>query len=231
MATDGAKKPRADERLQFGERAWPIYRLGIVLAIVGLAASLLLGYFQDDRFRRFYFSYLTSFAFFLSLAVGALFFVLMQFLTRAGWSVSVRRIAEVMGTTMPILGIMSTPILVSVLIHRGDLYPWALPLSAAAPHAEVAGGHDPADVDTAPKPNGAEAQAADHRRVLDEDTLEKRAFLNPTFFIIRVILYFVIWSGIAVYYWRQSVLQDETREVQITDACRRTARRRWCCWV
>ena len=44
--------------------------------------------------RRFFFAYLVSFAFVLSLALGALFFVLLQHLTRAGWSVVVRRLAE-----------------------------------------------------------------------------------------------------------------------------------------
>ena len=39
-------------------------------------------------------TYLVSFCFFLTLSLGALFFVLLQHLTRAGWSVVVRRLAE-----------------------------------------------------------------------------------------------------------------------------------------
>jgi len=38
---------------------------------------------------------LVNWAFYLSLVLGALFFVLIQHLTRAGWSVVVRRMAEV----------------------------------------------------------------------------------------------------------------------------------------
>ena len=41
-------------------------------------------------------TYLVSFAFWLSLALGGLFFVLLHHLTRAGWSVVVRRVAEVL---------------------------------------------------------------------------------------------------------------------------------------
>src|SRR4051812_38058222 len=42
----------------------------------------------------FFFSFHVWWLFFVSIALGALFFVLIQFATKAGWSVVVRRIAE-----------------------------------------------------------------------------------------------------------------------------------------
>ena len=52
--------------------------------------------------------------------------------------------------------------------------------------------------------------------VLDALTLSKRAWLNPFFFIFRVLLYFTVWTVIARWYWRQSVLQDQTGDPEIT---------------
>src|SRR5688500_6144780 len=78
----------------FGRKTWPLYTAAKVAAAVGLATALLLGFLKDGlSFQRFYFGYLVAFAFFLSIALGSLFFVLIQHLTRAGWSVNVRRVA------------------------------------------------------------------------------------------------------------------------------------------
>ena len=59
--------------------------------------------------RAFAFAYLTSFAWGLSLALGALFFVILQHLTRAGWSVVVRRLAEGVASTLPFSRSWSCP--------------------------------------------------------------------------------------------------------------------------
>lgn len=59
--------------------------------------------------------------FFLSLALGSLFFVLVQFATRSGWSVLPRRFAEHVMTTVPVLGLLLVPLTGVV----GSLYPWA----------------------------------------------------------------------------------------------------------
>jgi hypothetical protein len=66
-------------------------------------------------------SYLTGFAFVLSLSLGALFFVILQHLTRSGWSVTVRRLAEVMaGAALPV-AILFIP----VILGTAALYGWA----------------------------------------------------------------------------------------------------------
>ena len=116
------------ERISLGEAAWPVYNIAKIAGFIGLVGGVALGFFLDPGFRRFYFAYLISFAFFLSIALGALIFVLLQHLTKAGWSVSIRRVAECMGATMPILFVLSAPIVLSVLLNRGDLYRWAQPV-------------------------------------------------------------------------------------------------------
>lgn len=125
-----------DDRTQLGERGWPVYRTAMVAGLVGLVASVLLGFFadHDHSFRGFFFAYLAAYGFWLSIGLGGLFFVLVQHLTKAGWSVSVRRVPEAIASTLPVLGILSAPLVISVLLHNGALYPWALPLSAAGKH-------------------------------------------------------------------------------------------------
>jgi len=99
--------------------------------LVGLAAlgfSVLLALWLRDGWATFFQAYLVNFCYFLSLGLGALFFVILQHLTRAGWSVVVRRLAEGLAGTLPVLALLA----VLVLVGMGELYPWAT-------------GHAPAD--------------------------------------------------------------------------------------
>lgn len=68
----------------------------------------------------FYFSYLVSFSFFTTLTLGALFFVLKQHISRAGWSVVVRRVPEVLMQNIRLMAVLFIPILIGMY----DLYHW-----------------------------------------------------------------------------------------------------------
>ncbi len=94
--------------------AWKIFA-GI--GVLGLAGAGL-GYTQDAR--RFAFSWMFAFVTVLAVALGMIFFVLMQRLTSAGWSVTVRRTAEFFG-----FGIIAlVPLFLPVLLTMGHLFPW-----------------------------------------------------------------------------------------------------------
>jgi hypothetical protein len=227
-----AEELAADERIELGRAAWPVYNIAKIGGIVGILAALLLGYFLDHTFRRFFFAYLVSYAFFLSLALGGIAFVLMQHLTRAGWSVSVRRAAEALGATMPILAALAAPIVVSLFLNNGALYRWAQPVPAelkAHGHEEVIPGGDkhPTELTAEPSsakeaaPSASKEQVEEHPsahgvKPIDELTYAKRGWLNPVFFTIRLVVYFVFWCWLGMYYWRQSVLQDRNDDFTIT---------------
>ncbi|NQY73663.1 MAG: hypothetical protein HRT90_02765, partial [Candidatus Margulisbacteria bacterium] len=68
----------------------------------------------------FYFSYLTVYMFFLSITLGGFFFVIIQHLSRAGWSVTVRRIPEQFMKLLPLMALLFLPILFG--LH--ELYHW-----------------------------------------------------------------------------------------------------------
>ncbi len=66
-------------------------RIFLALALIGGAGCIYVSFRESEQFA---FSYLTAFALFVCVALGGLLFVLIHHLTRAGWSVVVRRIAE-----------------------------------------------------------------------------------------------------------------------------------------
>jgi hypothetical protein len=63
---------------------------------------------------QFAFSWLVAYTYFLSIALGALFFVLVQFASRSGWSVVVRRIAEHLMATLPLFALLFVPVLLGM---------------------------------------------------------------------------------------------------------------------
>jgi hypothetical protein len=72
-------------------------------------------------------SYLVAYVFFLTLALGALFFVMMSHLTGSAWSVTMRRIAENVMVTIPAGAVLFLPIAFGL----GSLYAWARPEAVA----------------------------------------------------------------------------------------------------
>ncbi len=76
-------------------------------------------------------SYLVSYAFWLSISLGGLFFVAVQHVTRAGWSVTVRRLSEIVASNMTLLTVLFLPVFVPVVFGVGDLYEWTNPAAVA----------------------------------------------------------------------------------------------------
>src|SRR4026208_54331 len=92
--------------------------IGAVCALLGGLACAVLGAANP---KQFFFSWLVSFLFFLSLTVGALFFVLIQYATQGGWGIVVRRIGETTFATIPVMAALFIP----VLLGLHDLYEWS----------------------------------------------------------------------------------------------------------
>jgi hypothetical protein len=166
------------ERLRLdkgGSRGW--LTSGIV-GLLGLLAAGVLATSTPTGRADFFHSYLANFMYFLSLSLGGLFFVLIMHLTRAGWSVTLRRLAEVVAWAVVPLSVLA----VVVLFGMHDLYEWS--------HAEVV--------------------------AHDELLQKKQAWLDPTFFAIRVVVYFLVWGLLATYFLRQSRKQDDSGDPSLT---------------
>ena len=94
------------------------------LGLAVLAIAFGLGLWSSIGLTRLMHAYLLSVSFFLSISLGALFFVVLQHLTAASWSVAIRRIAELLTSAIPTLGLLMLPIVVPMLFGSAHLYSW-----------------------------------------------------------------------------------------------------------
>jgi len=171
-----------------GSLAVPLAVAGAALLIVGALIGFFAGPGDDvDRTRFTMSAYLVAFTYAFSISLGCLFFVLIQHLCRAGWSVVVRRVAEIMMIAIPALAILFLPVIVVAWSPSGALYQW-----------------------------GYEGYAASHG-VPNDIWQEKTRYLSADWFTIRSIIYLVALSAIAIYYFKLSCRQDDTGEVTLTE--------------
>ncbi len=116
--------PRQGDQV-LGPRAGRWATPALAVGALGLAAALGLGWQRGDGFSRLQHSWLVACAFFLTLSLGGLFFVIIQHLTRAGWSVVVRRVAELVAANTAVVALLFAPLVLGVLLSNDGLYPWA----------------------------------------------------------------------------------------------------------
>jgi len=121
----------SEEKLELGPGANKLFVVSLVVGLIGLAVAFGTSMMTDLGVRRFYFAYLIAFAFFMSFPVGGLFFVLLQYCVRAGWSVNIRRVPEAFARTFPLFLVLAIPLLFSIVKYDGALYRWAQPVEAA----------------------------------------------------------------------------------------------------
>jgi len=69
------------------------------------------------------FSYLTAWTFALSIAIGALIFLMIGHATDARWTIAFQRLTEAVASALPVLAVLFVPI----ALATGALYPWAAP--------------------------------------------------------------------------------------------------------
>ena len=109
--------------------------------------------------------------YFLTLSMGALFFLAIHKVGNAGWHIAVRRVPEAITSGYLPFGVI---ILGAVFFFMGEVYEWV--------HIEP----------------GTDA-------IIDA----KRGYLNQPFWIIRSVIFFGVWTLVAIYIRRQSLLQDQ----------------------
>ncbi|MDA7859523.1 hypothetical protein N9B05_06830, partial [Mariniblastus sp.] len=172
--------------------------VALIVGAIGIGVAIMLSLGSEEGLKRFMFTYLTSFCFVLSISVGCLFFVTIMHLTRAGWSVTVRRVAELYAMCALGLGILFIPILATVISGSDMIYSWNQ------------GGWTMHDLTTAEK--------AEFVNVANRPPLEqmKYQFLNQNFFTIRVIAYFLAWGGMAWFFLSNSLKQDKSGDKNLT---------------
>lgn len=149
-----------------------IYSVAIFLGLVLFGLAL----FKDGD--RAWYGFLTAFMYWTNLALGGLFFAAIQHVTKAGWSVNIRRIAESFTAFLPIAAIGA----VVLLLGSKHLYIW-LDSDVVAKDAILQG---------------------------------KSAYLNPTFFVIRLVVFFGLWLTFSKLIVGNSLKQDQDGDTKWT---------------
>lgn len=111
---------------------------------------------------------LTNNFFFLAVALGALFFMAVQYAAQAGWTVVLLRVMEAMTTFLWIPMVIMLIIIITGVMHVGGNHIW---------HWMAEGIMDPTSEN------------------YDSIIAGKQGYLNNWFFILRTVIYFIGWVG------------------------------------
>jgi hypothetical protein len=149
-----------------------IYAVAMFLGAILFALSM----YQDKA--RAWHSFLTSYMFFIDLALGGLFFAAIQHVAKAGWSVTIRRFSEAFTAYLPIAAVGA----IVLLFGARTLYVWLDP-EVVANDALLTG---------------------------------KAPYLNFSFFLIRLIVFFALWLFFRFKIIGNSVKQDTDGDVNHT---------------
>jgi hypothetical protein len=216
----------------WGAIKWKMF----LAAIVG--AGMLVGGFilrpmldKSDDLAQFFSSYLVGFIFWLSLPVGSLLLLSVQYLAGGRWGINIRRILEANTKTLPLLMLLFIPVGVSFFM-KGELtdkdtplengksiYWWAnLAGMPEAPHGEEWKQLPESSpwIQLARK-SGRPIQA------VEEASHKMHDYLNPQFAIVRAVAIFAIW-GILIWFllrWGQKF--EDTGEFKFYQRCRQYA--------
>lgn len=152
-------------------------RLSTSALLVGAVFTLVLvvGAFIDRT--QFFRAYLIGFVFWIGITLGSLALLMLQHLTGGAWGLVLRRVLEASTQTLPLMLLLSVPI----IFGMKHIYPWT---DANFMHETAA-------------------------------LQQKARFLNPSFFILRSVIYFAFWSILAVLLNWLSLEQDRTGQKRI----------------
>lgn len=223
MSDEHKKLSPSDFRIPENSPWAQAWKMALAISVIGVVCAVA-GYTIDHR--RFAFAYLMGFVTVLTIALGSTIFVLIQHLTSAGWSASVRRASEFFVAGMVIVPLLALPNLLSL----DQLYPWwhhnaeehvAHAQEHAAPTAARVMRTGTED-EQAQAAEGGEENTPEHK--IEEATLAKKAvYLSHGFFFIRAVIYLLVWLWLARYLFGNSTQQDVDGDPQHTVTLQRRA--------
>ncbi len=191
MSAAHEAKLHPSEKIEMGPLSGHIFRVFFGLGLACLILAVVFGFVQGDHGDRYFNSYIVAFTYALTFPLGALFFIILQPLTRSQWSPVVRRLAECMTSAFVPLGFLSLGLLIPMAMSASD------PTAHWGPYHHWLH-YDPSD------------------HILKD----KAGWLNFPFFAIRVVIYFVAWYALSRYFVGRSLQQDDSGDPQISENLR-----------
>lgn len=154
---------------------------------IGLVS--LVGGFVTDSHRAWPSLLLNSF-FFMAIALGALFFMAVQYAAEAGWSAVVKRPMEAIASYLPVGALFMGVVAILSAFHINHIYHWADPHIL---HETLENGQANPDYDSI--------------------IAGKTGFLNPIFFSIRTVVYLAGWLLFYRAFMKKSAIEAGTLDV------------------
>jgi len=111
-----SSSPKLTDSLQF-PTSLDVTKICYSVGVVGLIASFI-GYFLN--YKQFFYSYLTSFTFFTSIALASLIMVMIHHITKSSWGTVIRRIPESFIKNIWIWALFMLPI----IFGMSSIYKW-----------------------------------------------------------------------------------------------------------
>ena len=118
--------------------------------------------------------------FYLGISVFAVFFVALQYVAEAGWSIVLKRVPEAIMGALPVFSGIMLFIMIASIMHWNHIYHWL---------------HE-----------GIMDPASEH---YDRIIAGKEPYLNATFFVTRTIVYLLGWNYFAKKLRSLSLLEDK----------------------
>lgn len=143
-----------------------VKKMGQRSLIVGIVFSIGAILLAFTRTDEFYRAYLLGFMCWLGVSLGSMAIVMIRHLTGGGWGMVIRRILGAAMRTLPGLVVLFIPLVICVLQRR--MYPWLM--------------------------TPDQIQDLHIREHLDKHHFIKEQYLNAGGFIIRAVIYFLIWN-------------------------------------
>ncbi len=108
-------------------------KIGLILIVAGAALCLLTLATTGGR-ELFGHAYLWGFTFLWAVVLGSLFFVALQHLVGAVWSVVLRRVGEILASPVWIVALLFIPVIIFNLYDTIPLFPWTVSGDEGGPH-------------------------------------------------------------------------------------------------
>lgn len=140
----------------------------------------------DTHHKRFWSNLTVNSFFFFGIALGALFFLALQYATEAAWATLLKRIFEAVMSFLPVGSVMILLVLVAGALGLHHVYHW---MDSSL--------YDPAD------PH------------YDSIIAGKQGYLNPVFFFARTIIYLATFYLFYQGFIKRSRLEDEQADLSI----------------
>ena len=147
--------------------------IGIVSAVFGFLD-------HDTHGQRFWSNLLVNAFFFFGISLGALFFLALQHVAQAGWSVLLKRIFEATALFLPVGAIFIVISLGASGLHISHTYHWMLEGIMQEGHVNY-----------------------------DPIIAGKEGFLNQPFFWIRTTIYLTVLIGFTLLFRKRSLSEDK----------------------